>query len=194
MSLFGPLETPNAVEKAVEKALRKWIPTYLKAVGAQNAMRLAPIKSFTVVSEYDKFPEQGHPAIVIESGGLDDEPEEDEEANLSGTYGVQVSIVNHGPEAVKTREVTLAYLTAIVAALVQHRRLSEKIWVKRYIDAAFTGANVDRRRTEVIAAASFLVTHEDFLNIGEGPAEPLPDEGDWPTVSVVETDVERKED
>lgn len=193
MTVFGLLKTPNDVEQAVEVALRKWMPTYIKAVGKQNDLNLAPIASYTVVSEYAKFPEKGHPAIVIESAGLSEDPDEDGEGNLTGTYAVQVSIVTHGPEAVATRTMALAYAAAIVAALMQHKTLTSDVSVKRYLDAAFTGANVERRRTEIAVGTSFLVEHENFLNVGEGPIEPEPEDDDWPTVETVETDVERKD-
>lgn len=192
MSVFGDLKSPSAVEKAVEKSLRRWLPTYVKEAGRQAGLKLTPVRSYSIVSEYGKFPEKGQPAVVIESAGLADEPEEDEAANLTGTFSVQVTVVAHGPDADLAREFTLAYSTAIVAALMQHRILAEDITVKRFVDSAFAGANIEKRRTEVAVGNAFLIEHENFLNIGEGPLEPDLVPGDWPTVKTVEIEVEKE--
>lgn len=194
MSVFGEIRTPAELEAATEKHLRHWMPTYLKEVGTQQGLKLGKVGSYTVVSEYGKWPEKGLPAIVIESAGLVDTPDEDGENKLSGTFSLEVSVTAQGPDAVGTRKLAMAYGSAVVAALMQHRKLAEDIWVVELIDTAFAGADAANARTRIAVASVFHVRLENFLDTSEGPLEPepetIPDE--WPTVKSVETEVEKE--
>lgn len=193
--MFGPSRHPGELERAVERTLREWMPTYVKRMEVVGGKKLAPIKSFSVVSDYAKFPELALPALVIESPGLvNGSIERDGEGNLSGTFSVSVFSMVQGKDAVATRDMAFAYWWPIAAALMQQRKLADGIWVKDFIDSGFAGANVDQRRTRIAVEHVFYVTLDNFLNTGEGPIEPDPEAAseDWPTVSTVETEVEKE--
>jgi hypothetical protein len=194
-SVFGPTRHPGELERAVEQALRKWMPTYVKRMEAVGDKKLAPIKSFSIVSDYAKFPELALPALVIESAGLvEGTLEEDGEGNLSGTFSVSVFSMIQGKDAVATRDLAFGYWWPIAASLMQHRKIGEDIWVQSFIDSGFAGANVDQRRTRIGVEHVFYVTLDNFLNVGEGPLEPDPEAAsdEWATVETVETEVEKE--
>lgn len=193
MTVFGPIGHAGQLEKAVENQLREWMPTYLKEVGRQHSLKLGSVKSYSVVSQYATFPEQGLPAVVVESAGLIDEPEQDGEGWLKGPFSVEVTVAMQGPDAVSTRQLAQCYAAAVTGSLMQHRKLAQHIWVERFVDSAFAGANVEQRRTRIAVALVFRVVHEKFLNVREGPVAPDP-EGlapDLPTVESTEVDVEK---
>jgi hypothetical protein len=195
VSVFGPTRHPGELERAVEKGLRKWMPTNVKRMSAVGGLKLAPIKSFSVVSDYAKFPELKLPALVVESAGLvNGTLEEDGEGNLSGTFSVSVFSMVQGIDAIATRDAAFGYWWPIAASLMQHRSLDDGIWIKEFVDTGFAGANVDQRRTRIAFEHVFYVTLEDFLNIGEGPLEPEPEPipDDWPKVASTETEVEKE--
>lgn len=193
MSVFGPILHPGLLEKAVEEQLRRWMPTYVKRLGEVEGKPFTGIKSYTIVSEYATFPETGLPALVVESAGLVDPPDQDGEGNLSGTFAVEVTVAVQGPNAIATRNAAMNYGTAVLGSLMQHRKLDEGIWVEKCVDLGFAGANVDQRRTRVAIAAVFHVTLENFLNVSEGPLEPTEIPDDWPIAETVTVDVEPKE-
>lgn len=192
---FGPSRHPGELEVAVQKALRRWMPTYVARMAKVGGKKPAPIKSFSVVSDYAKFPELALPALVIESPGMvNGSIERDGEENLSGTFTVSVFSMVQGKDAVATRDLAFAYWWPIAASLMQHRKIGDGIWVKDFIDSGFAGANVDQRRTRIAVEHVFEVTLDNFLNVGEGPLEPDPEavDEDWSEVESVEVEVEKE--
>ena len=194
-SVFGELRHPGELEEAVLEGLRKWMPTYVKRVGETSKAEVVKPKSYTVVSEYSRWPETQLPAIVVESGGLLEPPEEDGEGFLSGHFGVEVAVVVQGPNGLKTREAAMKYTLAIIGSLLQHRKLDEGIWVRELLDMGFSGDDVEKHRTKIVALVAFSVTLRNFINVGEGPMVPIPDETDeeWPLADPVEIEVEKVE-
>jgi hypothetical protein len=171
------------------------MPTYVARMAKVSGNKPSPIKSFSIVSNYAKFPELALPALVIESAGLvNGSIEEDEEGNLSGTFSVSVFSMVQDKDAIATRALAFSYWWPIAASLMQHRKIGEGIWVKEFVDSGFAGANVDQRRTRIAVEHVFHVALDDFLNIGEGPLEPDPEavDEDWPEVETVEIDVEKE--
>lgn len=194
-SVFGELYHPGELEEAVVAALRKWMPTYVKRVGEVASQPIVPPKSYTIVSEYGKWPESALPALVVESSGLTEPPEQDGEGFLSGTFGVEVASVVQGKDAIRTRQVAMKYSLAVIGSLMQHRKLSAQVWVRDFVDLAFAGAEVSDRRTRIIAPCVFTVTLQNFINVGEGPSEPIEEtDEEWPIADTVETEVEKEDD
>jgi hypothetical protein len=195
VSLFGEMSYGGELEQAVVEHLRLWMPTYCKEVARQHSSPLVEPKSYTVVSDYARWPENALPAIVVESAGLVDEPEESGERFLSGTFAVEVAAVVQGKDAVSTRRQAQHYGLAVIGSMLQHRKLSDLIFVSRMTGAGFAGQDVELRRTSVVIAAVFEITHEKFLNTGEGPKAPDPEGNppEWPTVVETEVDVEEKD-
>lgn len=194
MTVFGQLDYAGELEDAVLQHLKDWMPTNVKEIARQHSNTLAKPKSYTVVSQYARWPENALPAIVVESGGMNGEPEESGERFLSGTFVVEVAAVVQGPDAVTTRKLAQHYGLAVIASMLQHRKLSDRIWVAKMTGAGFAGQDVEQRRTRVMVAAVFDVTFEKFLNTGEGPRAPEPDviPEDWPAVKSTEVDVKKE--
>lgn len=195
MSLFGPTRHPGQLEGAVAKGLRFWLPTYVKRMNEVSDRKLAPIKSFSIVSDYAKFPELALPAVVIESSGIvEGSIEAEEDGSLTADFTVAAYLMVQGKDAVRVRDTAMLYWWPIAAALLQHRTLDDGISVKRFVDSGFAGANVEQRRTRIATEHVFEVTLERFLNIGEGPLEPDPGaDAEWPEVTSVETEVQKED-
>jgi hypothetical protein len=196
VSKFGPSRHPGELEVAVEKALRKWMPTNVKRMEEVGGKKLSPIKSVSIVSDYAKFPELALPALVIESAGIvNGTIEEDGEGNLSATFSVSVFSMVQGRDAVATRDLAFGYWWPIAASLMQHRKLGDGIWVKDFVDSGFAGANVEQRRSRIAVEHVFYVQLDNFLNVGEGPVEPDPEDtaGDWPKVESTEVEVQKED-
>lgn len=195
MSVFGPILHPGLVEEAIRDHLRAWMPTYLKEIGTQHEVNLAPVGSYTIVSDYDQWPAAAPPVLVIENAGLADRPVRDGEGKLSGVFSVEVTVALQGPDADSTRRLAMLYGIAVVAAMMQQRRLAEGIVTEAFVDSAFAGANVNQRRTRIAVAQVFLIRQANFLDSREGPVEPEPAEipEDWPQIKEVEIDLEPEE-
>ena len=170
------------------------MPTNIGRTAQVTGKKLAPIKTYAIVSDYSVFPEIAPPSLVIESVGLVGEPDQDGEGNLSGSFAVSVFSTVQGPKTEATRELALSYWWPIAASLMQHRKLESGIWVEKFVDSGFAGANVDQRRTRVAAEHVFHVRLENFLSVSEGPTDPEEIPDDWPIAESVSTEVEQKED
>lgn len=194
-TVFGPTRHPGELEVAVEKALRRWMPTNVNHMAKATGKKLAQIKSYAVVSDYSIWPEIAPPSLVVESTGLIDPSDQEGDGSLNGGFAVSVFCTVQGPQTNETRDIAMRYWWPIAASLLQHRKLDDGIWVEpRVVDSGFAGANVEQRRTRVAIELVFAVHLEEFLNVGEGPLEPElePDPGTWPEVESVETEVEKE--
>lgn len=192
-SVFGVARDPAELEEAVIGQLKKWLPTYLNRRGEQVGKKLAKPKSFGTVSDYSRFPEMALPSVIVESPGqVSGTVEQNGEGLLSTTFTVSVFTTVQGRDAKATRDLALSYWWPIIGSLMQHRMLDEGITVSRYVDSGFAGADIDQRRTRIATEHVFYVDLEHFINVGEGPSVPIPEETDedYPLVESTEVEVE----
>jgi hypothetical protein len=195
-SVFGVSADPAQLEAAVVAQLREWLPTYLNRRGEQLGEKLAKPKSFGTVSDYSRFPEQALPSIIVESPGqVSGTVEQNGEGLLSATFSISVFTTVQGPDAKATRDLALHYWWPVIGSLMQHKKLADGIWVSEYVDSGFAGADLGQRRTRIATEHVFYVVLEDFLNVGEGPSAPIPEETDeeYPTVESTSVNVEKQD-
>ena len=192
-SVFGPIRHPGEVEAAVVAQLRKWMPTNLKRLGELERINFKKPASYSVVSDYSQFPEQGLPSIVVESIGQIDNPTEFGARSMDATFSVSVFATVEGGDAADTRRLAMAYWWPIIASLMQHRNLGDGIFVDSFQTSGFAGADIEKHRTRVATEHVFYVTLKDFINVGEGPTVPVAEDedadGEYPLVSSTHVEV-----
>lgn len=196
MTVFGTLSGADSAESALLNTLWLWMPTYLREVERQNNLTeesLPSIRSFAIVSDYDRWPQEQLPAVQVASAGLvNGSIEKDGEGNHTARYAVEVTVTVGGPKAVETRVASQRYAQAIRAVLLQKRNETDGVEVVRWVDESFAGEG-DDRMTRVTTAQSFEVQVRDLVTTLGGPTEPDEAPDDWPTVATYDIDIEKED-
>jgi hypothetical protein len=197
MSVFGLLSGPEDVEKAVLAALQKWLPTYLREVERHRGLEkgaLPEIRSYSIVSDYDRYPQEQLPSIVIESAGLvSGSLEQNGKGYYSGRYAVEVSVTYAADEGLPARFGAERYGEAVRAALVQNALLDEDVELVAWVDESTVGEN-DKRSRRVTNVNAFEVALHNIVSDRKGPADPDPDApNETATVQEIDVQTEVKE-
>ena len=152
---------------------------------------LAAPKSWATVSEYDRFPEQGLPAIIVSAPGLADTPQVNGNGDVRADWVIEVSATVSANGAKQTRRLAQMYLAAIQGAMLQRRSLGDPYTATYLTDVQYADVPTERRRSIMAAAAAFRVGVEQMVSMKKGPVSPEPPDPVPPTWPIVqETNVE----
>ena len=205
-SVIGPLFDSGELEAAALATLQARLPAYLSEIRSQKDFgAIAPIKSWGVVSEFNRFPEQGLPALIIMCPGTVGETSKDGSGYFSGIWSLAVAVEVAASTGAAARRVAQLYGAAVRGALGQRRSLGEDFvvdWVREGLETI----DIGQRRTRVASEQIFTVQADEVYNWRGGlPTEdtdythPDPDDAPddppaaWPTVETHDTDVQHKE-
>jgi hypothetical protein len=197
LSVFGDFAGPEDVEEAVLAALQEWMPTYIKRVEENRGLEpgaLPQIRSYSIVSDYDRYPQEQLPAIVIESAGVvGGSITKEGTGYYSAKYVIEVSVTTAAEDAVAVRKGAQRYGEAVRGSLLQHRSLGSGSIGKRvdWADESLIGEN-DNRKRRVTCVNSFRVDLRNIVSVKEGPIAPDPVSDEWPEVTSIEVDVENE--
>jgi hypothetical protein len=196
MSIFGDLFGGDQIDAALEDLLATWMPTYLKEVvrqrGGLGGLTLAPPGSIRAVAEFDRWPEQQLPAIVIVNPGTGDPP-----INRGGAFDakwpIEICISVSAASETETRRNSQLYIAAARGCIMQRRSLGAGMKGVDWSGESYTLVESDKRRSLAGAKASFVIEREDVLTVGAGPIDPEldPQPEGWPVVTDVEAEVEK---
>lgn len=194
MSVIGPLTGGLEVERGVLKTLRAWLPTYLKDAIAQAGLKpnaIQPVKSWSVISEHDRWPEANLPAVIIAAPGLRGNPEKGGDGSYRVVWQVAVSIVIGAATGPKARKYAQVYAAAIRGAILQRRSLGDEMRATDWVDEGYTTISHTDKRTVVGAALFFDVEQNQVVNWRLGPkGDEPPKEVPAEVPEVTEIDVE----
>lgn len=150
-------------------------------------------ESWGVASEYDRFPEDGLPAIIVAASGMPSRPEGEGDGSISGDWVIEVSATVSSTGAARTRRAGQLYLTAIIASILQRRSLSTPYGAVDLGEVDYLDIPSEKRKTLFTAAAGFTVQVADMLNTRGGPATATPPDPmplTWPEVTEITTETE----
>lgn len=192
MSVFGGLSHAGQLEDDLLDHLKLWLPTYLAECERQFDTTLPDIRSYSVVSDYDRLPQQALPVLIIESAGTEDEPENDGDRNYWARYEVRITVETAAADPLPTRRQAQTYGLALQALLLQKPAVSENVSVIDFGGVSFAAESVEKR-WRASSTSTFLIEHRDFLNSNGGPTEPDLNPADWPEITEVITTIEKEE-
>ncbi len=200
--VFGRIWHPGILEDAVIATLKTWLPTYLSEVCRQESERLmdpdqptdpktlAVPQSWAVVSEYDRFPEDSLPAVIVAAPGIAKEPSRNGDGSVDTQWSFEVSVTLTADTGQNARRNAQLYLAAMIAALLQRRSLGEGMTSVDFVGADYVDVPTDARRTQIAAAAAFTCRANAIVSTLAGPGTPEPPDpmpSTWPTVT--DTDI-----
>lgn len=125
---FGRIISDDMVEDAVVETLRKWLSTYLAEVeqeaGLERGYYQRPAEgSYHVRNDFDKWPEEMLPAIIVVSTGLADTPAKTGRGIYRASWSIGVAAVVSSTDQVKTRRYAYRMAAAIRELLVNKQSL-----------------------------------------------------------------------
>lgn len=181
-------ENPEATEAELVEMLDEAIEA-----GDVKPRSLAVPKSYATVSEYDRFPEQGLPAIIVAAPGLAEAPVLNGAGDLRADWIIEVSATVSANGARATRRLSQMYLAAIQGAILQRRSLGDPYSAAYLTDVQYADVPSERRRSIAAAAAAFRVSVEGILSTKAGPVTPEPPDpvpATWPVIETVNVELE----
>lgn len=207
--IFGRIWHPGRLEEAVLATLKTWLPTYLNEVCEQETLflnsqledgddpippvKLAQPESWALVSEYDRFPEDSLPAIIVAAPGAEGQPETDGGGIIRTAWRFEVSVTLTADTGRNARRNAQLYLAAIIACLMQRRSLGESMTATDFLDADYVDVPTEKRRTQIAAAAAFAAQIDQMVTTRGGPATPTPPDPmpeTWPVVTETQIGTE----
>lgn len=196
MSIFGNLYGGDQIDSALIAVLERWMETYLKEVARQRGISqtLEVPRSIVAVSEFDRWPEEQLPSIVIVNPGTDGVPAKDGAGVFRAHWPIEICISVQADTQAITRRNSQLYIAAARGCLMQRRALEAGMKGVDWGGESYELVDIEKRRSIAGAKASFVIEREDVLSVGAGPTDPLvdPQPGNWPTVKEAEATVEKK--
>lgn len=201
MSVFGRILSDDQVEDAVISILKKWVPTYMseveRQVGLDEGYYQRPIH-YTARSDFDKWPEEMLPTVIVISPGIDDDPEKEGRGIYRAKFEIGTVCVVSSTDALSTRRFSYRMGAAIRGAIIQHQSLDLALdgtvrgidWIGERNNPVPQPEPSDR--TIWANRQLFSVDVGDVLTRTAGPpapaSTPLPDPTTpWPDDPVVDT-------
>lgn len=150
MSAFGQIITDDQVEDAVISVLKRWTNEYMaeieRQVGVEVGYHQRPPGdgSYLVRTDFDKWPEEMLPIVLVVSPGVADDPVREGRGVYRAKWEIGVVCIVESTDQVSTRRYAYRMGAALRAALVQHQTL------ERALNSSVRGVDwVGHRNNEV---------------------------------------------
>lgn len=208
-NLFGQIITAGMVERAMVASLQQWMPDYLgqmERIETDSTGELAyrpdaiePPRGIITRSDFDKWPEDQVPVIVVMCTGLAGQPERHANGNYWAPWAVGVAAIVSDTDEDSTRRLAQAYGAAMRTAVLQHKMLKSPLYPAGFAngtswtDEQYTDMPPVAERTMQAARVTFSVGVDDVTTEYAGPrtpsGAPSKDPGNWPTVKSADATV-----
>lgn len=207
-NIFGKVVTGAMVERAVvdfltaedEETGGNWFATALGEIERVEGLEPGSVQTplgVVTSSDFEKWPEDQLPVILVISPGLVRPPVRRGRASLSMTWAVGVAgiVADTTPES--SRRLGQVYAAAASLAIMTHRSLGGfATGGTVQMDERYDDIDFGDGRTIGAGRCVFYVTVEDARSTAGGPPRPLPepgtDPGPWPDVTETSITVEPK--
>lgn len=181
MSGFGTIVSGKVVERAVAASLEIWMDGYLgemERVDGYDANSIERPRGIVTASEFEKWPEDQLPVIVIISSGIQGKPTRRGDGSYEATWQIAVAPIASDMNSEETRDLASTMGAASRAALTQHKRLESELhpdgfgtsmeWVGEVPASIPFGDS----RTLAAMMVMFLVTVDHVVEEAAGPRVP----------------------
>lgn len=199
-SAIGPLVSGRDVELAALTFLKRWSGTYLAEAERQTgrAPRSLPrIRGWQTAPDFEKFPEDQLPCVLLVSPGLAEQPRPDGQGFYRAKFMLGVAAIVSTATMESTAELAKLYCACLRAAILQHQSLEGFAAGIDWIDESYDDLESIDTRSLGAGQAIFAVQVDGIAYRWNGPktpsdppapdTDPLPTD---PTVTAVEVETE----
>lgn len=172
----GIVITGADVEDAVLTHLKTWFQTYLYAIEEAQSLSYDSLpvpRGWFAVNEFDKFPDDQLPTVLVVSPGLYDEPREEGRGRIRARWTIGVGVVVAGPDRDTTRRLSRWYIAAARLAMVQQQSLGGFSTGVNWLSEDYTQLDVEDARFLAAGTANFWVEVTQAGERWEGPGSPV---------------------
>ncbi len=190
-TVFGPAVSATQLEAAVLSTLKFWMPTYLcwvESLTGRDHESLPQVRSWTVVNEFVKMPEDQLPAVVLEAPGTVGAPVKGGDGLITVTWELNVGVICSAATREATNALAKDYATALAELLLNHRSLGGVATGLDYQGEAYTAVPQERLRMAAVAQVDFHVQIDGARSVYGGPKEPGCTQPDLGIVEEVDID------
>lgn len=195
-ALFGQIISAKAVERAVVESLNVWLNDYLgelERVEGYDPNAIERPLGIITSSDFAKWPEDQIPLVVVINLGLSGKPERHHDGKYSASWLVGIAAIVSDQDQSATRDLAFTYLTAIRAAILQHKMLKSPLHPDGFAnfsmwhDETYGDIAFNESRTLGAGRSIFEIGVEDVTTEFAGPRVPYDDPtqtpGPLPTVT-----------
>ena len=200
-NVFGPIVTLRTVEQGIASFLRVWFLDCLDEIERREGYAPGQIerpRGIPIASDFDKWPEEQIPCLLVLSSGLSGPPERLGDGTYSAEWSVAVAPIVKDIDEDEVRRLASAYTAAVRLAVMGHQGLEGLGRVLRVRDEVYDSGPLERRRTHAVGRFVFDVQTDGYAS-DTGPAlpqnppldpemppptDPSPDPGLWPDVQL----------
>jgi hypothetical protein len=198
-SAIGKIVTGRDVELAALAMLKRWSSTYLaESEAATGRVRgsLPRIRAWTTASEFEKWPEDQLPAVLLISPGLAAPPRADGGGSYRASFALGVAVIVSTARMDETAALAKLYCATFRACLLQHQSLEGFAAGVTWVDENYDDLPSIDDRSLGAGQAIFAVEVDGISTRWNGPPHPsdpltpdtapLPDD---PTATAVAVEV-----
>lgn len=190
LEVFGPLVLATEPEDAVKATMKLWMATYLGRVTrhiGKDPGWLVPPKSYTITSDFDHFPEEAVPAVLIMCPKVD-KPEMDGKREYRAVFPITVGILVEASDRNSSERLAKYYGGAFRELLLHKGSLGDFATATAWVGEDYGTRISDRsQRTFGSAEVRLDVEVRKVVRRLSGPIAPLvnPDVAApaWPRVT-----------
>jgi hypothetical protein len=195
VEIFGELKHAGSIEAAAEAQLRLWLPSYLQEARTQAGHGpIAPIKSWGVASDYERFPEKGLPALIISAPGTVDDAERTGGARYDAEWELEIDVTFAAASGGAARLAAQIYGAAIRGVMSQKPALAGDITVLDWKGEITSNVPTKMQRTQVAVANLFRVGMNGVVTAQPGPTSPTATDTELPEITDVDLEASPTDD
>lgn len=202
MPVFSLMIDGDQIEEAFTAFLKLRYGTYLDEIAEQRGRPRGTYqhpKSWVIENDFDKWPDDALPCVLVISPGIEDEPKKSGNGNYRAVWFVATAVIVRARNRKDTRKVAMRYGAALRTCVLENRSLGGalegKMRVKDWVSEDYDDISDEDNPNLFAAKNIFRVEVDDVVNVNAGPTEWLdpvgerpngdpisPSYEDWPTV------------
>lgn len=196
-SAIGRIVSGREVELAALAMLKRWSSTYLAEAERQTGRpvgSLPRIRTWTTAPDFEKWPEDQLPCVLLISPGLAQPPMPDGSGHYRAQFSLGLATIVSAARMDDTAELAKLYCAVHRACILQHQSLEGFAAGVTWVDENYDDLPSIDTRSLGAGQAIFAVQVDGISTRWNGPAtpsepptpdsEPLPDDPEVDTVHV----------
>jgi hypothetical protein len=183
-SAIGPIVTGRDVELAALRMLKRWSSTYLAEAERQTGRTvgsLPRVRAWTTAPDFEKWPEDQLPCVLLISPGLAEPPNVRGTGNYRARFSLGIAVIVSAARMDDTAALAKLYCATLRACLLQHQSLEGFAAGVTWLDENYDDLPSIDDRSLGAGQAIFAVEVDGISTRWNGPTSPDSEPPEPPT-------------